>query len=212
MGDLGVLSGLLHPAHQLGDVVRRQRRTPRKGRRRGIDEPDADEILFGVEAEVRVERHARRKRHLMQQHGIAVGRGAGGTAGGDHAAGAADVLDDDLLAERLRHAVLDDARDRIGRAAGRERHHERDRTAGIGLRCCSAGWEDRCGEKRRRAAEQRDELAPPHSISSSARPESGSGTVMPSVLAVLRLMSSSTFVACCTGRSAGFSPLRTLPT
>src|SRR5215468_3889123 len=63
----------------------------------------------------------------------------------------------------------------------------------------------------RRAAEQRDERAPPHSISSSARPDSGSGTVMPSVLAVLRLMNSSTFVACCTGRSAGFSPLRTRP-
>src|SRR5215471_15431800 len=31
--------------------------------------------------------------------------------------------------------------------------------------------------------------------------------VMPSVLAVFRLMSSSTFVACCTGRSAGLSPL-----
>src|SRR5262249_49623641 len=59
----------------------------------------------------------------------------------------------------------------------------------------------------RRAAEQRNELAAPHSISSSARPDSGSGTVMPSFLAVLRLMNSSTFVACCTGRSAGFSPL-----
>ena len=73
----------------------------------------------------------------MQQHGIAVGRGTGGAAGSDHAAGAADVLDDELLAERLRHAVLDDARDRIGGAAGRERHHQRDRTAGIGLRRCT---------------------------------------------------------------------------
>ena len=38
---------------------------------------------------------------------------------------------------------------------------------------------------RRRAAEQRDELAPIHSITSSARPSSGSGTASPSVLAVL---------------------------
>ena len=51
----------------------------------------------------------------------------------------------------------------------------------------------------------------PYSITSSARPDRGSGMVMPSVLAVLRLMYSSTFVACCTGRSAGFSPLRTRP-
>jgi ferredoxin len=50
-----------------------------------------------------------------------------------------------------------------------------------------------------------------YSISSSARPDSGSGTVMPSALAVLRLMKNSTFVACRTGRSAGLSPLRTRP-
>ena len=36
-----------------------------------------------------------------------------------------------------------------------------------------------------------------HSITSSARPSSVSGTVRPSALAVLRLMISSTFVACC---------------
>src|SRR5262249_12343416 len=48
------------------------------------------------------------------------------------------------------------------------------------------------------AAKQRDELAPPHSITSSARPSSGSGTVRPSALAVLRLIISSTLVACCT--------------
>src|SRR5262249_50631139 len=40
---------------------------------------------------------------------------------------------------------------------------------------------------RRRAAEQRDELAPLHSITSSARARSVSGTVRPSVLAVFML-------------------------
>ena len=50
-----------------------------------------------------------------------------------------------------------------------------------------------------------------HSITSSARPSSVSGTVRPSALAVLRLMTNSTLVACCTGRSAGFSPLRMRP-
>src|SRR5256884_10018846 len=44
-----------------------------------------------------------------------------------------------------------------------------------------------------------------HSITSSARPSSVSGNVMPSALAVLRLMTSSTFVDCWTGRSAGLS-------
>jgi hypothetical protein len=64
----------------------------------------------------------------------------------------------------------------------------------------------------RRAAEQRDELAPFHSITSSARPTSGNGIVRPSVLAVLRLMISSTLEDRWTGKSAGFSPLRILPT
>src|SRR5262249_35052939 len=62
-----------------------------------------------------------------------------------------------------------------------------------------------------RASEQRDERATPHSITSSARPSRVIGKVIPSVLAVLRLMINSTFVACCTGRSAGFSPLRMRP-
>jgi hypothetical protein len=53
---------------------------------------------------------------------------------------------------------------------------------------------------------------PDYSITSSARPDTGRGTVIPSALAVLRLMISSTFVDCTTGRSAGFSPLRMRPT
>src|SRR5262245_2144720 len=65
------------------------------------------------------------------------------------------------------------------------------------------------GERPRgRAAEQRDERAAPHSITSSARASSGGGTSRPSVLAVLRLISSSYLVGACTGRSAGFVPLR----
>src|SRR6516165_7611590 len=59
------------------------------------------------------------------------------------------------------------------------------------------------------AAEQRDERAAlHHSINSSARPDRGSGTVMPSALAVLRFRNISTFVDCWTGSSPGFSPLR----
>src|SRR5262245_60323430 len=63
---------------------------------------------------------------------------------------------------------------------------------------------------RDRAAQQRDELATAdHSITSSASARSLSGIWRPSVLAVLRLMTSSNLVGTCTGRSAGFSPLRT---
>jgi hypothetical protein len=45
-------------------------------------------------------------------------------------------------------------------------------------------------------------------ITSSAVANSVSGMVRPSALAVLRLMTSSNLVGACTGRSAGFSPLR----
>src|SRR5262249_39258484 len=62
-----------------------------------------------------------------------------------------------------------------------------------------------------RAAEKRDELAPLHSITSSARASSVGGTSRPSALAVLRLITSSNLVGCCTGRSAGFAPLRIRP-
>src|SRR5262245_33094179 len=68
---------------------------------------------------------------------------------------------------------------------------------------------------RRRAAEQRDELAAlqrrDHSITSSASASSRSGTVRPSALAAFKLITSSNLVDCITGRSAGFSPLRMRP-
>jgi hypothetical protein len=42
-----------------------------------------------------------------------------------------------------------------------------------------------CGS---RAADERDEVAPPHSITSSARASNGKGTMMPSAFAVLRFI------------------------
>src|SRR4029450_8449023 len=63
-----------------------------------------------------------------------------------------------------------------------------------------------------RASEQRDEVAPVHSITSSARARSVAGTVMPSALAVFILMTSWKRVGCSTGKSAGWAPLRILST
>jgi len=51
-----------------------------------------------------------------------------------------------------------------------------------------------------------------HWITSSANASRRGRTSMPSDLAVLRLITNSTLVGCRTGRSAGFMPLRTLPT
>src|SRR5262249_31599278 len=61
-----------------------------------------------------------------------------------------------------------------------------------------------------RAAEQRDERAPPHSVPSSASARSLSGTAKASAFAVFILITSSNLTACITGRSAGFVPRRIL--
>src|SRR5262249_51858775 len=63
-----------------------------------------------------------------------------------------------------------------------------------------------------RAAYERDELAPVHSITSSARSRNGSGIVSPSAFAVVRLMMRANFVGCSTGMSPGFAPRRILST
>ena len=51
-----------------------------------------------------------------------------------------------------------------------------------------------------------------YSITSSARASSACGTVRPSALAVLMLITSSNVVGCSTGRSAGLAPFRMRPT
>src|SRR5262249_8303663 len=62
-----------------------------------------------------------------------------------------------------------------------------------------------------RAAHDLDELAPLHSITSSARASSVGGISMPSARAVGRLMTNWTVVDCTRGRSAGLAPLRMRP-
>src|SRR5262249_36945278 len=66
------------------------------------------------------------------------------------------------------------------------------------------------GERpRRRAAEERDELASlHHSITSSARSRIDGGMARPSAVAVLRFTGISNLVGNCTGRSPGFAPRR----
>ena len=117
-------------------------------------------------------------------------------------------------AEFDRHVLaLDEAR--FGQAFA-ERRHEYDVRLRTGLQVSDDGHRRRLLRPRQkrpssRAAEPRDEIAPFHSITSSARPSRLSGNVKPSALAVFMLMTSSTFVICWTGRSAGLSPLRMRP-
>src|SRR5262249_48285227 len=61
--------------------------------------------------------------------------------------------------------------------------------------------------RHRRAAEQRDELAAFHSITSSARSRIAVGSSSPIALAVFRLTTNSNLLGCSIGRSAGFVPV-----
>src|SRR5262245_14093878 len=70
---------------------------------------------------------------------------------------------------------------------------------------------DMCGANRHVCFGPKADIAVSYSIISSARACIDGGTLMPSALAALRLMTNSNLVACTTGNSAGFSPLRTLP-
>src|SRR5262249_14215689 len=64
------------------------------------------------------------------------------------------------------------------------------------------------GQKRTHATQQKD----CYSITSSALASSDAGTVRPSILVILVLMTKSNLVDCTTGRSAGLAPLRIRPT
>src|SRR5262249_17047339 len=61
-------------------------------------------------------------------------------------------------------------------------------------------------------ADERDELASPHSITSSATTRRSRAISRLSNLAVLRLMTNSYLVGCSMGRSAGLAPFKILPT
>jgi hypothetical protein len=83
-------------------------------------------------------------------------------------------------------------------------HYTEPIDAPVVLRAADRGVEER-------GTEQDDQIAAVHSMTSSARARIEGGTVSPSAFAVLRLMTSSKVVGCCTGRSAGLAPLRILP-
>src|SRR5262249_3813965 len=151
------------------------------------------------------------------------------------------VLDEESAAEPLGELLRQDARDDVVWTAWRIGHNQPDRLGGISLRnggailrgdakqgqhyCCNpndghcdlpvpALWRLTRTATRSsgcRAAEKRDERAPPHSITSSAIASSPGGTSMPSIRAVWTLMTNSNLVDCSVGRSAGFAPLRILP-
>src|SRR5262249_17024105 len=86
-----------------------------------------------------------------------------------------------------------------------EAHQHCDPPHAVGL-LCARRERPRC-----RAADQRDELASLHSITSSARASTVEGISRPSALAVDKLLTNSNVTGRTTGRSTGLAPLRMRP-
>src|SRR5499425_3744411 len=71
---------------------------------------------------------------LPYLNGVAVGRGPHRPCRAGGSAGAYNVLDNELLTQRARHVLANDAGTHIGWTAGSEWNDDRDRACRIGLR------------------------------------------------------------------------------
>jgi hypothetical protein len=108
-----------------GEVLAREQNERRLG-----DQDHRCEIGRGIIKRIPVERLIGSMRtHIAQDEQVPVRRGFGHTRAADHASRAADILDDDLLAQEIRNSRAQNARDRVCRASGRERndHGQRSR-------------------------------------------------------------------------------------
>ncbi len=81
---------------------------------------------------------------MAERERIAIGIGARGARRAGGATGTGDILDEELLPERARELVRDDAGGDVGRPAGGERHHDRHRARGIALRLRAGNAGNEC--------------------------------------------------------------------
>ena len=124
---------------QFGHRTDSERRMRRQHVRRLHDQADRLEVLARIVAEIWIETRRGADRGAgCHQQGVAVGRRLRHRAGGDRTSGAAAVVDNDLLAQRLGHFVGDAARHDAGAAARNKRHHQGDRPDRIVLRAGGA--------------------------------------------------------------------------
>ena len=95
----------LEPLDQFLHVVRRQRLPADQHQRRRRQQRHGSEIVLHVELHRINRRRADKTRPVAEDHGVAVGLGAREAGHGDAAAGAADILDDQRLAEPNAHRL-----------------------------------------------------------------------------------------------------------
>ena len=113
------------------DVGDRQCRVGEQQQRRGRDLRDRGEILDHVERHAAVQPFVEHGGNIHEHQRAAVGRGLGDVIDADRAARAGSVLDHDRLLEPLRKLFGDGPANGVHAAAGRDRHHQRDRTRWI---------------------------------------------------------------------------------
>ena len=102
------------------------------------DVGDAGQIPHGVERKLGLHRHMDGNARGRGQQRVTVGRGLGHEVRRNRAAGAGTVFNDDRLAPVLAHLLADDARQRVGRAAGGEGDDDAYGFGGEFLLC--GGW------------------------------------------------------------------------
>jgi hypothetical protein len=140
----------LHVGLELLEGLGRQVLLGDQHHRVGAAEANRLEILLAVVGQRLVERDVDRERaHMGEAQRVSIGSGARDLGDADRAAGAADILNDHLLAQRLAHALAEDARQGVGGAAGRERHDHGDRLVRIGLSHRRKGHYRKAARRRR---------------------------------------------------------------
>ena len=123
----------LHPGHEFGKVVGWKVVLGDHELRIAGDQADRLEVLFEIVIEL-VDDAPDMGIPLADVEGVAVRCRARDAPDRDAAAGAADIFNDDGLAERCAHALGQDTGGRVGRSARRERDHQCDLARRIGLR------------------------------------------------------------------------------
>src|SRR2546428_14104145 len=108
--------------------------------RQGVDAGDGGDVADEIVTETLVERGVD---HVVRADGeerVAIRRRTHDNLGGDIAAGARAVLDDELLTEPLGQRLSHNARDDIDRLSGGKTDHHAHRARGINFRACPPSY------------------------------------------------------------------------